>query len=196
MQKNTNSLSSIVICQQTDLQSDFFFQKRSVRYTWNADKTFLFACLSAFLGLQTAHLRLYFLLKGETERRGRTFDISLFRTNQSSHSHDTYVLCMLWSSVLPVNCGTWPQSPTMFKYVPDDCVGRYSDTLRAGWSGDRIPVRAKFFAPIQAVPVSHPAVRAVPGLPGGKAAGAWLLPILKKEYKYTCSPPLGLQGLL
>jgi hypothetical protein len=35
-------------------------------------------------------------------------------------------------------------------------VGRYSDSLRAGQSGDRIPVRSKFSVPVQAGPGAHP----------------------------------------
>jgi hypothetical protein len=33
----------------------------------------------------------------------------------------------------------------------------YSDWLLAGWSGDRIPVEARFSAPIQTGPRAHPA---------------------------------------
>jgi len=33
----------------------------------------------------------------------------------------------------------------------------YSDWLRAEWYGDRIPVGARFFAPVQTGPGAHPA---------------------------------------
>jgi hypothetical protein len=36
-------------------------------------------------------------------------------------------------------------------------VGRYSDRLRAGRSGNRFPVRARFSAPVQTGPGAHPA---------------------------------------
>ena len=36
-------------------------------------------------------------------------------------------------------------------------LSRYSDSLRAGRSGDQIPVGARFFAPVQTGPGAHPA---------------------------------------
>ena len=36
-------------------------------------------------------------------------------------------------------------------------TGRDSDSLRAGLSGDRIPVEARFSAPVQTGPGAHPA---------------------------------------
>ena len=39
----------------------------------------------------------------------------------------------------------------------EQIVGRDSDWLRAGRSGDRIPVKARFSAPVQTVPGAHPA---------------------------------------
>ena len=36
-------------------------------------------------------------------------------------------------------------------------LSRYSDWLRAGWPGDRIPIGARFSSPVQSGPWAHPA---------------------------------------
>ena len=40
-------------------------------------------------------------------------------------------------------------------------LSRYSDSLRAGWSGDRDPVETRFSASVQTGPGAHPAHRKV-----------------------------------
>ena len=50
-----------------------------------------------------------------------------------------------------------------------DQLSQYRDSLRAGGSGDRIPVGARFSAPVQTGPGVHPAS----SFSGGKAARAW-----------------------
>jgi hypothetical protein len=54
-------------------------------------------------------------------------------------------------------------------------LSRCSDSLRAGQSGDRIPVEATFPAAVQTGRVAHPASCTVGTrfFPGGKVAGAW-----------------------
>ena len=68
-------------------------------------------------------------------------------------------------------------------------LSRYSDSLRAGRSGDRIPVQATFSAPVQTGPRDHPAfytmgTRSFPGVkrPGrGVDHPLHLAPRLKKQ---------------
>jgi hypothetical protein len=77
---------------------------------------------------------------------------------------------------------------------------RYSDWIRTGRSGDRIPVVARFSAPVQAGPGAHPASCAMgTGYFSGVMSG-WvvtltphplLVPLVMKVYSYTSTPPVG-----
>jgi len=51
----------------------------------------------------------------------------------------------------------------------------FSDSLQAGWSGDRILVGARFSAPVQSGSGAHPGSYTVDtmSLPRGKLARAW-----------------------
>jgi hypothetical protein len=81
---------------------------------------------------------------------------------------------------------------------------RYSDSLRTGRPGDRMPVEARFSAHVQAGLGAHPSyykmgTASYPGVrrPGrGVDHPPHLAPRLKKEYSYTSTLPLGLRGLL
>ena len=80
---------------------------------------------------------------------------------------------------------------------------RYSDLLRAGRSGGRIPVGSRFSSPVQTDPGAHPASYTMDtgSFPGVKRPGRGddhpphLAPRLKKEQSYTSTPSLGLRGL-
>jgi hypothetical protein len=81
-------------------------------------------------------------------------------------------------------------------------LSRYSDTLRAGRSGDRNPLGEIFSAPVQTGPGEHPATYTMGtgSLPGVKRPGRdeHQPPSnaeVKKRYRYTSTPPLGLHGL-
>ena len=54
-------------------------------------------------------------------------------------------------------------------------LSRYSDSLRVGRPGDRIPVGARFSAPVQTGPGGLPSLlyNGHRVFPGGKAARAW-----------------------
>ena len=43
------------------------------------------------------------------------------------------------------------------EYMCSEKLLRYSDSLRAGWSEDRIPLEARFSTPAQTGPVAHAA---------------------------------------
>ena len=83
-------------------------------------------------------------------------------------------------------------------------LSRYSDSLRAGRSGDRIPVGARFSAPVQTGPGAHPAscTMGTGYFPGVKRPGRGVAhpPPSSAEVKervelYLYSPIPGLRGL-
>ena len=74
-------------------------------------------------------------------------------------------------------------------------LSRYSDSLRAGRSGDRIPVGAKFSAPVQTGPGAHPASYTMGNgsFPWVKWQGSGADPPSTAEFEgrvelYICSP--------
>ena len=83
-------------------------------------------------------------------------------------------------------------------------LSRYGESLRAGRSGDLIPLWARFSVPVQNDPWAHPPsyTMGTGFFPGGKGPNLGvdypphLVPRLKKEQSYTSTPPLGLRGLL
>jgi hypothetical protein len=81
-------------------------------------------------------------------------------------------------------------------------LSRYSDWLRAGLSGGRIPVGRDFsYTSRPALGPIYSPVQWVPGLSRGDGAWCWLpTPLLasrsKKEYNYISIPPSGLSGHL
>jgi len=80
-----------------------------------------------------------------------------------------------------------------------------SDSLQPGRSGDRIPVEARFSAPVQTGPGAYPAsyTMGTGFFPGVKWSGRgvdhppqYSAEVKKSEYSYTSTPPLDLRGLL
>ena len=79
-------------------------------------------------------------------------------------------------------------------------LSQYSDLLRTGRRGDRIPVRAKFSAPVQTVPREHTTfwTMGLGTLPRTQSGWGMALAThrhiesrLKKEYSHTSTPLLG-----
>jgi hypothetical protein len=79
-------------------------------------------------------------------------------------------------------------------------LSQYSDSLRAGKSGDRIPAGARFSSPVQTGPGTHPTccTMGTGSFPGVKGPGRGvdhpyhLVPGLKKEYSYIQGVPGGM----
>ena len=80
---------------------------------------------------------------------------------------------------------------------------RYSDSLRAGRFGDRIPVKARFSAPVQTGPGAYPAYRTMStgSFPGVKRPGRGVdhrpppSAEVKERVDLYLYPPLGFPGL-
>ena len=82
-------------------------------------------------------------------------------------------------------------------------ISAYSESLRAGRSGDRIPVGGEIFRtrPFRSGGPTILPYKGIGSFPGVKRPGRGvdhtphLAPRLKKEQSYTSTPPLGLSGL-
>ena len=79
-------------------------------------------------------------------------------------------------------------------------LSRYSDWLRAGRSGDRMPVQVRCSAPVQTGPGTHPAsctmgTGCFPGVKTGRGVTLTphplLVPLVMKEQSYASTPPMG-----
>ena len=107
----------------------------------------------------------------------------------------TVVLCS-WS-------GRSARPQESLQYTPVEWAGqrsRYSDWLRAGRSGDRIPVESRFSAPVQTGPGAHPTscTMGTGSFPGVKSSRGLtltlhplLVPLVMKEQSYTSTPLMG-----
>jgi hypothetical protein len=146
--------------------------------------------------------------------------------NSLNHSHYFWDrprrwYCILISLYFPQNCSAYKKKLTKiylimtknvsfkveisarytFSYGPEQ-FNRYSDLLLAGQSGVRIPVRKTFSAPVQNGPPSFHYSGYRVSFPGASCRGVALTtqtnvaPMSKKEYRYSFTPPLGLQDLL
>jgi hypothetical protein len=81
----------------------------------------------------------------------------------------------------------------------------YFDTLQTGRSRDRIPIGARFPAPVQTRPGAHPVSYIIPNVTLLQryrdpdvtlTTRSYLTQKLKKEYNYTSTPLLGVHGLI
>ena len=74
-------------------------------------------------------------------------------------------------------------------------LSRYSDSLRPEWPRDRIPVRARFSAPVLGSTSGTGSSPGVKWQRRGIDCAAHLVQKLNKEYCYTSTSTLGLHGL-
>jgi hypothetical protein len=87
-------------------------------------------------------------------------------------------------------------------YILSGQLSRYSDSLRTGWYGERIPMEARLPAPVQTGNVALPAsyTMGTGSLLGIKRTGCgvnhptYIALRLKKEYSYTSTPAPCLHG--
>jgi hypothetical protein len=74
------------------------------------------------------------------------------------------------------NCNI-PEDLNLHQHRRDNLIsGYYLQTLRAGWSGDRIPLGTRFSSFVQSSPRAHPASYTVPtgSFPGVNGRGVAL----------------------
>ena len=89
--------------------------------------------------------------------------------------HSSPVHFWVPSTYFTCNSVPWPDKfwNRYHRWCGPGWFSRYSDSLRAGRSGDRIPVEARFSAPVQTGPGAHPAsyTMGVGSFPGAKRPG-------------------------
>ena len=98
--------------------------------------------------------------------------------HQHHHHHFLFVLGLYDFSVMVNLLLTWQvneKSGIIIIIIGPGLRSRYSDSLQAGRSGDRIPVGARFSVPVLTGPWAHTSsyIMDTGSSPGGKAAGVW-----------------------